>query len=95
MKSILIVEDNQAIILGIEKLLLSENYELLTSTDGREGLQTALDKLPSLVLLDINLPSINGFDILSWSKGDGQYLVIGEETESRLKEVADQVKLDI
>ena len=39
--------------------------------------------------------TINGFDILSWSKGDGQYLVIGEETESRLKEVADQVKLDI
>ena len=39
--------------------------------------------------------TINGFDILSWSKGNGQYLVIGEQTESRLKEVADQVKLDI
>ncbi len=39
--------------------------------------------------------TINGFDIFSWSKGDGQYLVIGDQTESRLKEVADQVKLDI
>ena len=39
--------------------------------------------------------TINGFDILLWSNGDGQYLVIGDQTESRLKEVADQVKLDI
>lgn len=44
---------------------------------------------------ELKSSTINGFDIVSWSKGNGQYLVIGEQTESRLKEVADQVKLDI
>lgn len=63
MKKILIVEDDPAISQGLKDYLTAENFEVLQSQDGLEGLNTALDEQPNLVLLDVNLPSLNGFDI--------------------------------
>ncbi len=63
MKKILIVEDDPAISQGLRDYLTAENFEILQSQDGLEGLNTALNEQPNIVLLDVNLPSLNGFDI--------------------------------
>jgi len=63
MNKILIIEDDPAILMGLNVLFNSENYEVITSRDGVEGLQIAIDKSPDLILLDINLPSLSGLDI--------------------------------
>ena len=63
MKKILIVEDDPAIMRGLKDYLTAENFEVLQSQDGLEGLNTALSEQPNIVLLDVNLPSLNGFDI--------------------------------
>ena len=63
MNKILIIEDDPAILLGLEELFKTENYKVLTSEDGAEGLQIAISQRPDLILLDINLPSLSGFDI--------------------------------
>jgi DNA-binding response OmpR family regulator len=63
MKKILIVEDDPAISRGLKDYLTAENFEVLQSQDGLEGLNTALNEQPNIVLLDVNLPSLNGFDI--------------------------------
>ena len=63
MKKILIIEDDPSILLGLEELFKTENYKVLTSEDGDEGLQIAISQRPDLILLDINLPSLSGFDI--------------------------------
>jgi len=63
MKKILIVEDDPAISQGLKDYLIAENFEVLQSQDGLEGLNTALNEQPNLVLLDVNLPSLNGFDV--------------------------------
>ncbi len=63
MKKILIVEDDPAISQGLSDYLTAENFEVLQSQDGLEGLNTALNEQPNLVLLDVNLPSLNGFDV--------------------------------
>ncbi|MCH6574374.1 MAG: response regulator [Bacteroidetes bacterium] len=60
---ILVIEDNPAILTGLEDYLSAENYEIVTSQDGLEGLNIALNEHPDLILLDLNLPSLNGFEV--------------------------------
>jgi DNA-binding response OmpR family regulator len=60
MTRILIVEDEPAILLGLSGQLRREGYEVLTSTNGDDGLQTALTQKPALILLDLMLPAAAG-----------------------------------
>jgi two-component system alkaline phosphatase synthesis response regulator PhoP len=60
---ILIVEDDAAIVFGLEKNLRFEGYEVLVATDGEKGLETALRAEPDLIILDIMLPRLNGFEV--------------------------------
>lgn len=63
MEKILIVEDDPAILLGLEKNLRYEGYEVLTASDGEEGLRLAVDSDADLMVLDIMLPKVSGFEI--------------------------------
>jgi DNA-binding response OmpR family regulator len=60
---LLVIEDDPAILTGLEDYLSAENYEIVTSQDGLEGLNIALNEHPDLILLDVNLPSLNGFEV--------------------------------
>jgi DNA-binding response OmpR family regulator len=63
MKKILIVEDDPAILLGLQASLEEDNYELITASDGENGFQLAKSANPNLIILDIMLPSKSGLDI--------------------------------
>lgn len=63
MKNILVIEDDISILKGLKDNLEYEGYSVLTETDGRKGLEKAREKNADLVLLDIMLPGINGFEI--------------------------------
>jgi len=60
---ILIVEDDQAIAFGLERNLRFEGYEVQVATDGERGLQLAIDGRPDLIILDIMLPKVSGYEI--------------------------------
>ena len=60
---ILIVEDDPAIRLGLEKNLTYEGYEVVTAKDGEAGLTAAFDERPELIVLDLMLPGLNGYEI--------------------------------
>ncbi len=62
-KAILIIEDDISILRGLKDNLSFEGYEILTSSDGQEGLQMAIDNQIDMLLLDIMLPGINGYNI--------------------------------
>ena len=63
MKSILIVEDEVNISDFIKLELEYEGYNVCVKSDGRDGLQEALRVNYDLIILDIMLPSMNGFEI--------------------------------
>ena len=63
MRKILLVDDSET-ILTLERMILRGSYELLTAKDGREGVAQALATLPDLILLDVMMPNMNGFDAL-------------------------------
>jgi DNA-binding response OmpR family regulator len=64
MKTILIIEDEQTISRVLAVYMKHEGYEVAQAFDGREGLQAFTEHQPDLVLLDVMLPGMNGWDVL-------------------------------
>ena len=62
-KKVLIVEDEQSIVDILSFNLTKEGYDTLEALDGPTGLQLALEQNPDLVLLDLMLPGMNGFEV--------------------------------
>ncbi len=69
-KRVLIIED-QAVIVNILRMRLeANNYEVLTASDGQEGLDKAHKEHPDLIILDIMLPKMNGYKVCQLLKAD-------------------------
>jgi len=61
--SVLIVEDDPALLRGLKDNFEAQDYRVQIARDGREGLSAALANPPDLLLLDIMLPKMNGYEI--------------------------------
>jgi DNA-binding response OmpR family regulator len=61
---ILIVEDDPSISAGLRMNLRHEGFEIELAHDGRRGLELAVDDPPDLILLDVMLPEMNGYEVL-------------------------------
>jgi DNA-binding response OmpR family regulator len=68
--TILIVEDEYAVARGIQYALQQEGYEVTLARSGEEGLELATKTAPDLVLLDVRLPGMDGFEVLRRAYGD-------------------------
>jgi two-component system, OmpR family, alkaline phosphatase synthesis response regulator PhoP len=86
-KTVLIVEDDKAMILGLEENLKFEGYDVLTAADGETGLRLALEKRPDLILLDIVLPGMTGYQVCKTLRDEGRHTPVvmltarGEEVD--------------
>jgi len=67
---ILVIEDDAQVRELIARYLEREGYTAVTASDGQDGLQAVERHRPSLVLLDVNLPDIDGWSILRRLRGD-------------------------
>jgi DNA-binding response OmpR family regulator len=69
-KTILIIEDDKFLRELIAQKLLKEGYDISEAIDGEEGIKKIKTEKPDLVLLDLILPGIDGFEVLSQMKED-------------------------
>ena len=64
MSKILIIEDNEMNMKLMKDILSSQNYEVTTAQDGQQGLDIANEQEFDLILLDIQMPVVSGYDFL-------------------------------
>lgn len=70
MAKILIIEDDPLISRMYQKIFTFEKYEVETASDGEEGLTKIKTLKPTVVLLDVMMPKMNGLQVLEQVKGD-------------------------
>ena len=63
-KKILLIEDEQLMIELLERRLIQEGYEVAVAKDGVEGLEKMKEVKPDLILLDIIMPRMGGFEVM-------------------------------
>ena len=71
MTRVLVVEDDAAILRGLKDNLEAESYEVLTATDGEVGYQLIRDAAPDLVVLDLMLPKLSGYELCKKVRDEG------------------------
>ncbi len=87
METILIIEDDATMLRGLKDNFEYQGYRVLTATDGEEGLEAALNDKPDLIVLDIMLPRINGYEVCRLIRKEGLEMPIimltakGEESD--------------
>ena len=68
MKKILVIEDESALQKMIEDVLSKDCYKIIPALNGKIGLELAEKEKPDLILLDLIMPQINGFEVLEGLK---------------------------
>ena len=70
MKKILFIEDEPTLQKTFGEILKPEGYEVISALDGEIGLRLAKNKKPDLILLDLILPKVHGFEVLKKLKAE-------------------------
>ena len=65
MRTVLIVEDNPAMVRALEDNFTMKGYRVRTARDGERAINNALTNRPDMIILDIMLPKVNGFEVCS------------------------------
>jgi DNA-binding response OmpR family regulator len=74
--TILIIDDDSLMQKVIEASLIKDNYKLYFASDGESGLQAAREYMPDLILLDIVMPGMDGFEVCNRMRKDDLLLYI-------------------
>src|ERR1700761_8155088 len=75
-RHILVVEDDPSITLGLEMNLEAEGYDVTIAVDGEDGLTRALSSKFDLVILDVMLPKMNGFEVVKAIRNRGNHVPV-------------------
>lgn len=67
-KKILIVDDDPSIVMTLEYILKKENFEVFIARNGEEALDIAEETIPDVILLDIVMPKVDGYQVLQFLK---------------------------
>jgi DNA-binding response OmpR family regulator len=89
-KSILIVEDSPYLAESLVDMMNIEGHETTVANNGRDAITKAIDKKPDLIILDILLPDIDGYDVYhtirkdSWGKNANVLILTASESAKNI-----------
>lgn len=69
-KTILIVDDNELIRKSLSAALISNEIVVETATNGKEGLERAIEKQPNLIVTDVHMPEMDGLEMIQKLRAD-------------------------
>jgi len=92
MNKILVVDDEKDLLDLVKRILTRGGFEVITALDGKEGLAKVYSEAPNLMILDINMPGMNGWEVCGKIRGDPLYkhlpiimLTVRKKKEDQLK----------
>ncbi|MFQ6612731.1 MAG: response regulator transcription factor [Fidelibacterota bacterium] len=99
-KRILIVDDEPFFVEPIRMALERSGFEVLTAEDGMTGIDLAREATPDLIILDLMLPGVNGFQVCRLLKFDNQYshipiIILSAKDTEKDKDIGQQCGSDL
>jgi len=95
-KTILVIEDSPYLAESLSDMLSLKGYEAIVAPNGREGVMLATDRKPDLILLDIRLPDIDGYEVYRRIKesndGDDANIIVLTASES-IDKISENIEL--
>ena len=89
---VLIVDDEPAILLALNHLMLKEGHEVITAKNGNEAIEYLQSYIPDIVILDVMMPGIDGFEVAQYIRSQDQlkdlsiiFLTARGQGEDRMK----------
>ena len=76
MSRIIVIEDDRAILRGLKDNLEYESYEVLTATDGEQGYRLIREQNPDLIVLDLMIPKMDGYELCRKVRSEGMAVPI-------------------
>jgi len=70
MAKILIVDDEKGTVEVVKNILIGQNYEVVTAYDGKEGIEKIQSENPDLIILDVHMPSMNGYELIRFLRNE-------------------------
>lgn len=98
-KRVLIIEDDEIILECIGVMLEAEGMEVLSTRSGQQGLELGRTEKPDLVVSDLHMPEVNGFDVLKGLKRNPEtarvpFLVITADSSPSVKQRCEELGVD-
>jgi two-component system response regulator MprA len=68
---ILVVEDDPRLVMALEDSLIAEGYDVAVARNGRDAIASLAKSMPALVILDVDMPGMDGREFMAWRKTAG------------------------
>lgn len=92
MFQILVIDDDRAVQILLKRMLERQGYQVITTSNGEEGIAKALDYRPALIICDWVMPGLNGLDVCRYVKKDSNLTTTFFILLTSLDSIADRVK---
>ena len=75
-KKILLIDDSEFILESTSTLLMFEGYDVITANGGQEGIDLAKKELPDLIICDVSMPGLSGYDVVTAIRAEATTMTI-------------------